>query len=64
MKMKLFGKANTKKDGSCMTDLENEINDWLKNNPNIEILDIKQSASGGSFHDTKLFVTVWYEEGE
>ena len=25
MKMKLFGKANTKKDGSCMTDLENEI---------------------------------------
>lgn len=62
MKMKLFGKANTKKDGSCMLDLENEINDWLAKHPSIEIVDVLQSASGGSWQVSKVLITVWYEE--
>ena len=62
MKMKLFAKANTKKDGSCMLDLETEINDWLARHPNIKITDRLQSSSGGSWQVSKIFITVWYEE--
>ena len=29
-------------------DLETEMNAWLQQNPNIKIVEIKQSASGGS----------------
>jgi hypothetical protein len=61
MKMKLFGKENTKK-GLMVLDLEKEINKWLEEHPGIKIMDIKQSASGGSLHVTKLFISVWYEE--
>ena len=60
MKMKLFGKENAKK-GLIVLELEKEINQWLAENPNIKIVDIKQSASGGSLHVTKLFVSIWYE---
>jgi hypothetical protein len=42
--------------------LQEEINNWLEEHPNIKIVDIKQSASGGSLHVTKLFISVWYEE--
>ena len=61
MKMKLFGKENTKK-GLIVLELEKEINNWLEEHPNIRIVNIKQSSSGGSLHVTKLFISVWYEE--
>ncbi len=59
--MKLFGKENLKK-GLIVLDLEKEINNWLEENPNIKIVNIKQSSSGGSLHVTKLFISVWCEE--
>ncbi len=62
MKMKLFGKTNTKKDGSSMLELEAEINAWLAENPDIQIRDIKQSSCGGSWQVSKTFITVWYED--
>jgi len=49
--MKLFGKENTKKSLSVL-ELENEINNWLEEHPNIRIVNIKQSSSGGSLHVT------------
>lgn len=61
MKIKLFGKENSKK-GLMVLELEKEINNWLAQNPSIKIIEIKQSASGGSLHVTKLFISVWYEE--
>lgn len=61
MKMKLFGKENSKK-GLIVLGLQEEINNWLDKHPSIKIIDIKQSASGGSLHVTKLFISVWYEE--
>ena len=61
MKMKLFGKENSKK-GLIVLELEKEINNWLKEHPGIKIVDMKQSTSGGSLHVTKLFISVWYEE--
>ena len=54
MKMKLFGKEGSKK----IFELEEEVNTWLEQNPKIKIIDIRQSASGGSLHDTKLYISV------
>ncbi len=62
MQIKLFGKADKKQDGSCLRELEGEINHWLKENLTIKIVNILQSASGGSLSYRKIFITVWYEE--
>jgi hypothetical protein len=58
MKMKLFGKEGSKE----ALGLEEEVNAWLAQHPQIKIIDVKQSASGGSLHDTKLYISVWYED--
>lgn len=42
--------------------IEREINTWLLARPNIEVVEIKQTAAGGSFASTKLLVSVWYLE--
>ena len=43
--------------------LETEINRWLRDHPKIKIIDIKQSASGGSWKPSLWLISVWYEEG-
>ena len=43
-------------------DMEDEINAWLSQNPKIKVVDIKQSASGGSYMPTLWLISVWYEE--
>jgi hypothetical protein len=43
--------------------LENEINQWLLDHANIKIIDIRQSASGGSWKPSLWLISVWYEEG-
>ncbi|UCF15013.1 MAG: hypothetical protein JSW59_16515 [Phycisphaerales bacterium] len=58
MKIKLFGKEGSKK----VLGLEAEVNTWLEQHPTIKIIDIRQSASGGSLQDTKLYISVWYED--
>ncbi len=63
MEVKLFGKENSKKGLSSILNIEKEINDWLKERPSIKILHIRQSSNGGSLYVTKLFISVWYEEG-
>lgn len=42
--------------------LEDELNTWLSQNPNIKIVDIKQSGSGGSMSQSLWLISVWYEE--
>ena len=42
--------------------LEEEINNWLRENSEIQIKDIKQSSCGGSVEPSKTIVSVWYEE--
>ena len=61
MKMKLFGRINTSKKGLNVLELEDEVNTWLANNPNIKIIDFRQSSNGGSMQNTKLFFSIWYE---
>ena len=63
MKMKLFGIKIMNKIEPDALALEQEINAWLVQHPGVKILEIKQSSNGGSFNSTKVFVSVWYEEG-
>ena len=63
MKVKLFSKDDLlSRKGKKQLDLENEINVWLEKNPTIKVVDIKQSASGGSWRSPTLFISLWYEE--
>jgi hypothetical protein len=59
--MKLFGRENSKH-GLEVLGIENDINDWLEQNPKIKILNITQSSNGGSWATSKLFVSIWYED--
>lgn len=64
MKAKLFSRMiGQAKKGKNQLDLENEVNEWLKKNPSIKVIEIKQSASGGGLDSATWFVSVWYEEG-
>ncbi len=61
MKMKLFFMSNLEKRKRVnLQSLEDEVNAWLEQNPNINVVNIKQSASGGSFSPTSLSISVWY----
>jgi hypothetical protein len=41
--------------------LEDQVNVWLKDNPDIKVVEIKQSAAGGSWGPIQLFISIWYE---
>ncbi len=71
MKVKLFwtysnlpigkGSSTAEKYGSLF---ENELNTWLTENPRIKVVNIQQSASGGSGGGMVMWlISVWYEEG-
>lgn len=45
-------------------ELEDEVNAWLERNPGIKVIDIKQSASGGSWAKPQLFIAVLYEPAD
>lgn len=67
LQVKFFGSANPLKTEFSgkevfFNEIEKEINTWLLAHPNIEIVEVKQSSSGGSFATAKLVVSVWYKE--
>ncbi len=61
MKMKLFGTINQQKKEVDVSRLEDDVNAWLAQHPDIKIIEIRQSSNGGSWANTKIFVTIWYE---
>ncbi len=68
MKIKLFTKLLKPKLNFWMKPIETmdcgleaEINQWLSENPSVEIKEIKQTQSGGSFVPSMLCITVWYQ---
>jgi hypothetical protein len=72
MRVKLFWKNEPMKPGGFLgfnptgknaQDFDAEINAWLQNNQKIKIVEIKQSASGGSLAGSLWLISVWYEEG-
>ncbi|MBT3479771.1 MAG: hypothetical protein HOA15_08000 [Candidatus Marinimicrobia bacterium] len=52
---KLFGKSNT------AVRLEDDINSWLENHPELKVFEIKQSSCGGSMEPGQHLISVWYE---
>lgn len=71
MQVKLFWKNEPMKPGAGLghglsgknaEGFEAEINAWLREHPNIKVVDIRQSASGGSFAGSLWLISVWYEE--
>ncbi len=68
LKVKFFGSMNPLKTTFSGKEeffnvIETKINTWLLARPGIEVVEIKQSASGGSFAGSKLMVSVWYRDG-
>ena len=62
MKTKLFfAYYPEKKKAKTIENLELEINGWLHENPGIEVIDMKQSSSGGSFSPSSVLISVWYK---
>jgi hypothetical protein len=68
MEVKIFTKIIKAKSGfwpnsetASDRGLEDEINLWLATKPDIEIKDITQSQSGGSWMPATVVVTVWYQ---
>ena len=64
MKVKFFStKPKTFQSKSKETSqIEQDINHWLENNPKINITNIKQSSLGALLEVPKLLISVWYEE--
>lgn len=63
MKTKLFFMNNMEKHNPERSQaLDDEINTWLTQNPNIKVVDIKQTSSGGSFSLSSVCISLWYEE--
>ena len=64
MKVKVFSsKGNYLRKLSRLTSqIEQDINHWLENNPKINITNIKQSSWQVVFDVEKHFISVWYEE--
>ena len=46
---------------SMLDSIEDRVNQWLKENPDISVVEIKQSAAGGSWGPIQLIISVWYE---
>jgi hypothetical protein len=61
MRVKLF--KNVHLSDKNAKDWEAEMNDWLHQNPNIRVVDIKQSATGSTFAGFFWLISVWFEEG-
>ena len=62
MHVKLFSKLHLPAAELNLSGHEDEINAWLAQNAHIMVVDIKQSATGGSLAPSLWAVTVWYEE--
>jgi len=43
------------------SELESDVNQWLLDNPTVEIKEIQQSQSGGSFKLSTIVISIWYE---
>ena len=59
IKSKLGFFPNSQTSSDC--GLEAEINLWLASKPDIEIKNITQSQSGGSWMPSSIVISVWYQ---
>ena len=65
MQVKIFydgGHIPSDRFASIISSLSNKINAWLKENPDIEIVNILQSESQGAENAWNLTVTILYRQ--
>ena len=41
--------------------LEDQVNRWLKDNPEVKVMEIKQTVVGGGLGPSQLLISIWYE---
>ena len=46
---------------NMLDSIQDQVNRWLKDNPEVSVVDVKQSAAGGSWGPIQLMISVWYE---
>jgi len=63
MKVKLFVQDKSGRLTDLVAALEEHVNTWLAANAGINIRHITQSSNGGTLDTSKVFLSVWYEEG-
>lgn len=62
MKIRMFRKLTPEiKFAPTTAEFEAEINEWLENNPDIQIRHIQQSVSDGHAASFVFCITVWYD---
>jgi hypothetical protein len=66
MKVKVFeahgsGLAYNRVSQPMLDSIEDQVNRWLSDNREIKIVEIKQTAAGGSWGPIQLIVSIWYE---
>lgn len=66
MKVKMFAKSGSHIGKSARMSvmtatLEEDVNSWLEENPDIKVTTITQSSTGGSMDTSKHLISIWYE---
>ena len=63
MKVKMFYQSHGYfgRSQKVVASLEGEINVWLESEPEIKVVDIKQTSCGGSLEPGQHLISVWYE---
>ena len=59
MKVKVF--SNYLLSRKSLDKLEDQVNRWLKDNPEVKVMEIKQSWAGGGLGPGQLLISLWYE---
>ena len=58
MEVKVFMAAGLRR--KSLDQLEDQVNRWLKDNPEVKVVEIKQMAVG-SFGNNQLLISILYE---
>jgi hypothetical protein len=62
MRVKLFSQHHPCGNELNLGGMEDAINAWLAQNSRVRIVDVKQSATGGSLAPSLWLLSVWYED--
>ena len=59
MKVKIFSTYLLRR--KSLDRLEDQVNRWLKDHPEVKVVEIKQSTAGGGLGPSQVLVSLWYE---
>ena len=59
MELKVFSSYLLRR--KSLDQIEDQVNRWLKDNPEVKVAEIKQSVAGGGLGPSQLLISLWYE---